>query len=69
MQQGGKTRDQSNPKVTLVCVTYNAAENLPVLLKSITQNKTDDTEVVIIDGGSTDETINIIKNNETLIDF
>lgn len=72
MQQGGKRLAQTNqpaPKVSLVCVTYNAEKELPALLQSIAQNKTDDTEVVIIDGASTDNTVNIIKQNEPLIDF
>ncbi len=69
MQTGRKSSTSKNPKVSLVCVTFNAAENLPVLLQSISANKTPDTEVVIIDGGSTDGTLNIIKNNEAIIDF
>ena len=72
MQQGGKRLTQTNPttpKVTLVCVTYNAEKALPYLLKSIAKNKTDDTELVIIDGNSTDTTLAIIKQNESLVDF
>lgn len=67
--QGGKRHNGTEPKVSLVCVTYNAANTLPNLLQSITQNKTDDTELVIIDGGSTDDSLTIIKQNEALIDF
>lgn len=67
--QGGKRSNGNKPKVSLVCVTYNAATALPNLLQSIALNKTDDTELVIIDGGSTDDTLTIIKQNETLVDF
>ncbi|MGZ3755148.1 MAG: glycosyltransferase family 2 protein [Mucilaginibacter sp.] len=72
MQQGGKTLNQLNgtlPKVSVICVTYNAAGTLPTMLKSYGQYKSADTELIIIDGNSTDDTIAVIKANEALIDF
>jgi glycosyltransferase involved in cell wall biosynthesis len=64
-------RSQNNdlPKVSLVCVTYNAGKHLPQLLESIGQHKTADTELVIIDGNSTDDTLEIIGQNAHLVDF
>lgn len=72
MQTGGKRLKGVNgaiPKVTVVCVTFNAAATLPVLLKSFEQYKTSDTELIIIDGNSTDDTLDVVKQNEALIDF
>jgi glycosyltransferase involved in cell wall biosynthesis len=72
MQQGGKRLNElsgTSPKVSIVCVTYNAAGTLPNLFKSIQQFKTRDTELVIIDGNSTDNTLDLIKNKESLVDF
>ena len=72
MEQGGKRLNKLNsalPKVSVICVTFNSADTLPNMLKSYAQYKTDDTELVIIDGNSTDSTITVIKENESLIDF
>jgi glycosyltransferase involved in cell wall biosynthesis len=72
MQQGGKRLNISSeilPKVSIVCVTLNAAGKLPGLLLSIANFKTADTELVIIDGNSTDGTVDILNQNNGLIDF
>jgi glycosyltransferase involved in cell wall biosynthesis len=72
MEQGGKRLDQLNgevPKVSIVCVTFNAEATLPRLYTSIEQYKSADTELVIVDGNSTDNTLQIIKQNNTLVDF
>ncbi len=72
MKQGGKRLTDTNgtlPKVSIICVTYNAATTLPRLLKSVEQYKSADTELVIMDGNSTDNTPDILKQNEHLIDF
>ncbi len=71
MQQGGKRLSNLNdalPKVSIVCVTYNAAGTLPRLFKSIEQYKPADAELVIIDGSSTDNTLDLLKNNNQ-VDF
>src|ERR1700748_3213250 len=59
---------KSNPLVSIVCVTYNAAQTLPELIKSKAANKTPEIEFIVIDGGSTDDTISILKANDTVID-
>lgn len=41
---------------------YNAANTLERCLKSIIPQITDETELVVIDGGSTDDTLSIISN-------
>lgn len=48
-------------KVSLILTTYNCADNLKTTLKSIENQNYADIEVVIKDGMSTDETLNIIK--------
>jgi glycosyltransferase involved in cell wall biosynthesis len=71
-QQGGSRLDgrgSRHPLVSIVCVTFNAADMLPRLVESITKYKTDAVEFIVIDGASTDNTIDIIKENEAVIDF
>jgi len=71
MQQGGKRFNipGTSSKVSIICVTYNVAATLPKLFESIRKYKTDDTELVIMDGASKDGTIDLLKANEDLIDF
>ena len=71
-QQGGKRLigpGVTSPKVSVICVVFNAEATLPGLLESYKANKNDDTELVIIEGNSTDDTLNIIRQNKGLIDF
>lgn len=72
MQQGGKRLtqiDNSIPKVTIVCVTFNAEATLERLLKSVGKYKTGAIELVLLDGNSVDGTLGIIKDHEDIIDF
>lgn len=48
-------------KVSLILTTYNSGENLKKTLESIEQQDYSNIEVVIKDGGSTDHTLDIIK--------
>lgn len=48
-------------KVSLLVTTYNAADNLPITLKSIQSQTYEKIETVIVDGGSTDGTVALIE--------
>ena len=49
-------------KVSLILTTYNCADNLKRTLKSIEEQDYPDIEVVIKDGGSTDGTVDVIRD-------
>jgi glycosyltransferase involved in cell wall biosynthesis len=68
---GLRLRETGNkkPLVSVVCVTYNAAKTLPSLIKSISDHKTRSVEFIVVDGNSTDGTVDILKENEDVIDF
>lgn len=55
-------------KISIIIATYNAGKTLQRCLDSIAQQKTDDIELLVIDGNSKDDTIDIIKRNQTVID-
>jgi glycosyltransferase involved in cell wall biosynthesis len=63
------TADAREFMVSVVCVTRNASLTLPALLKSIRNQKTIDFELIIVDGASTDGTIDILRDNGDVIDF
>ena len=56
-------------KISIIIATYNAAHVLQRCLDSIRPQKTEDVELVIVDGLSTDETMQIVKNNNDIIDL
>ena len=52
-------------KVSLILTTYNCAANLKTTLRSIENQNYSNMEIVIKDGMSTDETLNIIKQYQS----
>jgi glycosyltransferase involved in cell wall biosynthesis len=52
-----------SPSISIVIVTYNAADTLQKCLDSIYRQKYPSLKIIIIDGNSTDGTVDIIKAN------
>ncbi|MBK0384094.1 glycosyltransferase [Pedobacter sp. SD-b] len=50
-----------NPKISIIIAVYNAEEELEQSLISIITQNYKNYELIIVDGGSTDSTLNIIK--------
>jgi glycosyltransferase involved in cell wall biosynthesis len=59
----------SLPLITVITVVYNGAKYLEDTIKSIINQTYPNVEYIIIDGGSTDGTIDIIKKYEDYIDY
>lgn len=57
------------PLLTIITVVYNGQMFLEKTVQSILNQTYDNIEYIIIDGGSTDGTINIIKKYEAHIDY
>ena len=49
------------PKVSIITVVYNGEKELENTILSVIRQTYDNLEYIIVDGGSTDNTINIIK--------
>lgn len=56
-------------KVSVIIVTFNAAQTLQATLDSVYKQKYPNIEIVIIDGKSTDGTVDIIKANADKIGY
>ena len=56
-------------KLSIVTVNYNDAEGLERTIKSVISQTFHDYEFIIIDGGSTDESVGVIKQYESYIDY
>lgn len=51
----------NNPKVSIITVCFNAQDTLSDTILSVIRQKYSNLEYIIIDGGSTDRTVDIIK--------
>jgi glycosyltransferase involved in cell wall biosynthesis len=57
------------PLVSIITVVYNGEKYLEETIQSVINQTYDNVEYIIIDGGSTDGTIDIIKKYEDKIDY
>ena len=57
------------PKVSIITVVYNGEKELENTILSVIRQTYDNLEYIIVDGGSTDNTINIIKKYANKISF
>lgn len=58
-----------NAKLSVITVTFNAEKYLEQTILSVVNQKYSNIEYIIIDGGSTDNTVDIIKKHETKIAY
>jgi glycosyltransferase involved in cell wall biosynthesis len=55
------------PKVSVAIVVLNAADSFEATLDSVVEQTFENLEIVVVDGGSTDGTVDLIKQNHVLI--
>ena len=48
--------DLHTPKLSIVIPCYNEAENIPILIQRLSQAPAQNTEIILVDNGSTDKT-------------
>ena len=56
-------------KISIIIATYNAGNVLQRCLDSIRPQKLDEIELLIIDGNSKDDTMDIINKNSDIVDY
>ena len=64
-----KTSLEGKPLITVVTVVFNGEEFLEETIQAVINQTYDNVEYMIIDGGSTDGTVDIIKKYESYIDY
>ena len=64
-----KINKKNYPLISIITVVYNNSAHIQKSLNSIYNQKYKNFEIIVVDGGSTDNTLNIIKQNNNKIDF
>ena len=64
-----KSSTSDKPLITVVTVVYNGGTTLEQTIQSVVNQTYKNVEYIIIDGASTDETLDIIKKYEDKIDY
>lgn len=64
-----KESASGKPLITIITSTYNAAVHLPSAIKSIREQTYGNFEWILVDGASTDGTLDILRQNEDVIDY
>lgn len=60
---------QNNPLISIITVVFNGEKYIEETIKSVINQTHNNVEYIIIDGGSTDNTLEIIKKYENVIDY
>ena len=60
---------KNSPKISIVTIVYNGEESLEETISTVLNQTYDNIEFIIIDGGSKDGTVEIIKKYEDKIDY
>jgi glycosyltransferase involved in cell wall biosynthesis len=60
--QDGEVRKENETLISIIIATFNAGLHLQDCLESIKEHAVSNTEILVLDGGSTDDTISILKS-------
>ena len=60
---------ESNVKISVITVCFNAATSIEATIRSVIRQTYPNIEYIVIDGGSTDGTVDIIKRYSDKIDY
>lgn len=65
----GKRLEQVNPKFSIITIVKNNQDQISETIESVINQNYEDYEYIVIDGGSSDNTIDIIKKYDKFIDY
>jgi len=72
-QEGGrlvqKSTRMSPPLLSIITVVFRARQELPAIIDSVLPLKDEKTEFIVIDGGSEDGTIELLRQYDSVIDY
>lgn len=66
---GTTKKESDDPLVSIITVSFNSEKTIEATIRSVASQEYGNIEYIIIDGGSTDGTLEIIKNNIEYISY
>ena len=66
---GKKEIKKNKPLISIITVTYNGEKHIEETFRSVFDQTYDNYEYIVIDGGSSDQTLKIIRKYEDKIDY
>lgn len=69
LKTGTTEQTPEQPLVSIIIATYNSSNTIEQAIRSLISQDFTSRELIIIDGGSTDGTLDIIKKHEQVIDY
>ena len=69
LKYGKKTIHKNQPLISIITVTYNGEKHIEETFKSVFGQTYKNFEYIVIDGGSSDQTLKIIRKYEEKIDY
>ncbi|WP_457618563.1 glycosyltransferase family 2 protein [Lutibacter sp.] len=64
-----KSNEKDKPLISVITVVFNGEKYLEQTIQSVINQTYDNVEYIIIDGGSTDGTLDIIRKYEGMVDY
>lgn len=69
LQGVSKTSETGKPLITVITVVFNGAATMEKAIQGVLGQTYDNVEYIIVDGGSSDGTLDILKKHERAIDY
>jgi glycosyltransferase involved in cell wall biosynthesis len=60
---------ETTPLISIITVVFRAHHDLSLLLQSIVRLKNEQIELIVVDGGSTDGTVDLLRQYDSKIDY
>jgi glycosyltransferase involved in cell wall biosynthesis len=62
-------RDSTEILISIIIVVFKSRDELQLVLESVLRNKSPNSEIIVIDGGSNDGSIDVLRKHDSEVDY